>query len=72
MRKIIVVLLMMISQLLLAQQQQMTLQDAVLGRHTYLLPKTLEGLTWKNDQVYTWEENGTIYAEEAGKEKKLF
>ncbi len=67
MQKIILLLLLLVSQLLLAQQQQMSLKDAVIGRHSYLLPKTLEGLTWKNDEVFTWEEKGVIHAEDARK-----
>lgn len=49
----------------MAQKQQMTLEDAVLGRYTYLNPQTLNGLTWKNDHIFTWEENGKIICENA-------
>ncbi len=70
MQKIVLILLLLVSQVLYAQQQQMTLEDAVFGRYTYLQPKTLNGLIWKNDQVFTWEENGAIHAENARKGDK--
>ncbi|MFW6289617.1 MAG: DPP IV N-terminal domain-containing protein [Mariniphaga sp.] len=70
MQKTILIFLLLVPQFLLAQLQQMTLEDAVLGRHTYLSPETLNGLTWKNDQVFTWEENGALMAEDAKNGKK--
>ncbi len=71
MQKILLIFLMLISQHLVAQKQQMTLEDAVIGRHTYLQPQTLSGLTWKNDQVLTWEENDSVLAENARNGKKF-
>lgn len=65
MQKILVFLLVLVSQFLAAQQQQMTLVDAVIGRHTYLGTETMNGLSWKNDRLLTWEENGALLAEDA-------
>ncbi len=70
MQKTILIFLLLFTQIVYAQQQQMTLEDAVLGRATYLRPETLRGLTWKSDQVLTWEENGAIRAEDAKKGDK--
>jgi dipeptidyl-peptidase 4 len=70
MHKIILIVLLLAAQFVFAQQQQMTLEDAVLGRSTYLKPETLIGLAWKNDRVFTWEEKGAIMAEDAKKEVK--
>lgn len=65
MQKIILLSLLLVSTLAFAQKQQMTLEDAVLGRYTYLLPENLSGLAWQNDEVFTWEENGKLMAEHA-------
>ncbi len=70
MYKIILVYLLLATQIVIGQQQQMTLEDAVLGRSTYLKPETLKDLVWKNDRVYTWEEKGAIRAEDAKNDVK--
>ncbi len=44
-----------------AQKKQMTLEDAILGRYSYLNPEKMKGLNWKNDQVYTWIKNDTLW-----------
>src|SRR6056297_2278126 len=53
----------------LAQEKQMTLEDAIMGRYTYLRPESMNGLTWKTDKVFTYLENDTLWAEDAQKGK---
>jgi len=53
----------------LAQEKQMTLEDAIMGRYTYLRPESMNGLTWKTDNVFTYLENDTLWAEDAKKGK---
>jgi dipeptidyl-peptidase-4 len=47
------------------QDKQMSLEDAIMGRYTYLRPQSMNGLVWKNDKVFTYIENDTLWAEEA-------
>ena len=61
--KKILVLFILISQIAFAQQKQMSLEDAVLGRYTYLRPSILKGVAWKNDDTFTFVENKTLWAE---------
>lgn len=51
--------------MLAAQTKQMSLEDAVYGRYTYLMPEKLNGLAWRNDEVFTRPEDNTLLAEEA-------
>ncbi len=57
----------MLSQIVVAQQKQMTLEDAILGRYNGLNTETLNGLSWKNDNIFTWLKNDTLWAESAKK-----
>ena len=41
----------------------MSLEDAVLGRYTYLRPSTLEGVEWRNDESFTTVEDNILWAE---------
>ena len=70
MQKIIFLFMLLLPLFVAAQQKQMTLEDAVTGRHTYLLPESLKGLMWKNDQVISWEDNEAIQTEDANSGKK--
>jgi dipeptidyl-peptidase-4 len=72
MRKVFLFILLLASLQMLAQQKQMTLEDAILGASSYLRPETMQGLSWKNDEVLTFVENDTLWAETAKKgEKKI-
>lgn len=65
MQKVLLLFILLASTTVGAQQLQMTLEDAILGRYTYLNPETPEGLSWKNDRVFTFIENDTLWGEEA-------
>ncbi len=52
----------------MAQEKQLTLEDAIRGRHTYLRPASMEGLSWKNDAVFTWLKSDTLWAAAAGED----
>ena len=71
MRSISLFFLLLISTITLAQHKQMSLEDAILGRHTYLKPEKPDGLLWKNDAVFSFVENDTLWAEDAKKREKL-
>ncbi len=65
MRNLFFLLLMLVSAQIFSQQKQMTLEDAILGASSYLRPETMEGLAWQNDEVFTFIENDTLWAEPA-------
>lgn len=73
MQKIILIFLLLVAQLAMGQKQQMSLDDAVMGRYTYLLPESLRGMAWFDDNTFTWEEEGKLMAEDAksGKQKTM-
>ncbi len=70
MRKVFLFILLFASIQLVAQQKQMTLEDAILGASSYLRPETMQGLAWQNDEVFTYVENDTLWAETAQKGRK--
>ena len=72
MQKLLFLLLLLSSQALLAQQKQMSLEDAVIGRYTYLNPQVPYDIEWRNDQVFTYVENDTLWAEDAGRSGKAY
>ena len=53
-------LFLIVSQVVVAQQKQMTLEDAILGRYMGLNPETLNGLSWKNENTFTYLKNDTL------------
>ncbi len=61
--KKLVTLLILISQITFAQQKQMSLEDAILGRYTYLRPTSLKNVSWKSDAVFTYSEEKTLWAQ---------
>ncbi|NOR75374.1 MAG: prolyl oligopeptidase family serine peptidase [Draconibacterium sp.] len=61
--KKLLVLIILISQVAFAQQKQMSLEDAILGRYTYLRPTSLKNVSWKSDDVFTFVEDKTLWAE---------
>jgi dipeptidyl-peptidase-4 len=69
MRKIFYLFL-IVSQVVVAQQKQMTLEDAVLGRYNGLAPETLNGLSWKNGNSFTYLKNDTLWLEPVQREAK--
>jgi dipeptidyl-peptidase 4 len=71
MRSISLFFLLLISTVALAQHKQMSLEDAILGRFTYLNPVEPVGLIWKNDAVFSFVINDTLWSEDAKKGEKL-
>ncbi|HZH71844.1 MAG TPA: DPP IV N-terminal domain-containing protein [Mariniphaga sp.] len=71
MQKLLVIFMLLTVQLAVAQQKQISLQDAVLGRYTYLNPESLDELQWKNDQVFSWIENNTLLAKDVKRDNKF-
>ncbi len=69
MRKLVIFFLLLANSLF-AQQKQMSLEDAILGRYYSLRPETLNGLTWKNEGVFTFVKNDTLWAESVKNETK--
>ena len=69
MRKFIALVFLLASIVVVAQEKQMTLEDAIMGRYTYLRPESMNGLSWKTDDVFTYLENDTLWAENAKKGK---
>jgi dipeptidyl-peptidase 4 len=67
MRKVLLLILLIASLQTIAQHKQITLEDAILGASSYLRPETMEGLAWQNEEVFTYVENDTLWAETAKK-----
>lgn len=57
-------LFLLITQIAFSQQKQMSLEDAVWRNYTQLRPETLTGLSWKNENSFTWVKNDTLWAED--------
>ena len=69
MRNFIILVFLLTTFVVFAQEKQMTLEDAIMGRYTYLRPESMNGLSWKTDNVFTYLENDTLWAEGANKGK---
>ncbi|MCK3684308.1 S9 family peptidase [Maribellus sp. YY47] len=70
----IVLFFLLISQIsVFAQTKQMSLEDAIMGRYTYLNPGSLRGLAWQDDANYTQIKSDSLVAINAksGDEKCL-
>lgn len=65
MRNIFIFFFFLIPFLVAAQNKQMSLQDAILGRYTYLSPETVEDLSWKDSDTFSYVEADTLWAENA-------
>ncbi len=61
--KKLIILFLLITQIAAAQQKQMSLNDAVLGRYTYLRPTSLRGVAWQTDAVFTYIDGKKLLAE---------
>ncbi|MFW6259597.1 MAG: S9 family peptidase [Tangfeifania sp.] len=71
MRNFIMIVFLLTAFGVFAQEKQMTLEDAIMGRYTYLRPESMNGLKWKNDKIFTFLENDTLWAGEAKNGKLL-
>src|SRR6056297_528546 len=65
MRNLALVVLLLHTLLVMGQHKQMSLEDAILGRHTYLTPERIDGLSWRNDHIFSYVENDTLWSENA-------
>lgn len=70
MRKVFLFIVMLASMQIVAQQKQMTLEDAILGAYSHLRPETLQGLSWQNDEVFSYVKNDTLWAKTINKKEK--
>ena len=61
--RIVIILFLVLANMANAQQKQMSLEDAILGRYGNLRPKSLVGLTWKDNTTFTYADNDTLWAE---------
>ncbi len=66
----IILLFLLVTQVAMGQQKQMSLEDAIIGRYSYLNPKSLERLSWKNGESFSWLKNDTLWLEDARKGQK--
>ncbi len=69
--KKLIILFVLLGQLAVAQTKQMCLEDAIIGRYTYLRPQTTKGLAWRDAGSYTKTEGDSLLGIDAksGKEK---
>jgi len=70
MRNLFLLFLVLATSLLSAQNKQMSLEDAILGRYSYLRPESMNGLSWKTDDVFSFIDNDTLWAETAKNGKR--
>ena len=70
MRNLFLLFLVLATSLLSAQNKQMSLEDAILGRYSHLRPESMNGLSWKTDDVFSFIENDTLWAETAKNGKR--
>ena len=68
--KKIIILFVLISQIAFAQEKQMSLEDAILGRYTYLRPSSLTGVAWKNDNSFSIVDDKALWVESAKNSNK--
>jgi dipeptidyl-peptidase-4 len=70
----LVLLFVLLTQIISAQQKQITLDDAILGAYQGLRPESLNGLSWRNENTFTFLKNDTLWEESAvkGDRKPLF
>jgi len=71
MKNILTSFFLLITSVAFAQQKEMTLEDAVLGRYTYLSPETLNGLSWKNNSTFSYLKNDTLWTENVNKDIRV-
>jgi dipeptidyl-peptidase-4 len=63
----LVLLFVLFTQLVAAQQKQITLEDAIMGAYQGLRPESLNGLSWRNENTFTFLKNDTLWEEFAEK-----
>lgn len=63
----LVLLFVLFTQLVAAQQKQITLEDAIMGAYQGLRPESLNGLSWRNENTFTFLKNDTLWEELAEK-----
>ncbi|MCY1718737.1 DPP IV N-terminal domain-containing protein [Prolixibacteraceae bacterium Z1-6] len=66
----LIILFVLLSQIVFAQTKQMSLEDAVYGRYSYLMPKSINGFVWKNDAVFTQIADSALVAETVKKAER--
>ena len=52
------------------QQKEMSIQDAIMGRYTYLLPSELTSLQWRNENSYVFVQNDTLWQNSVKRDKE--
>jgi len=62
--------ILLLTAVIASAQKQMSLEDATIGRYTYLNPEKLTGLAWKNDRVFSFVDNDTLWISNADKDEK--
>ncbi|HYQ58240.1 MAG TPA: DPP IV N-terminal domain-containing protein [Draconibacterium sp.] len=65
MRQTSVFLFLFIHIVAIAQTKQMSLEDAVYGRYSYLVPESMSGLQWKDENHFSFVEDRQIISESA-------
>ncbi len=70
MQKLSLIILLFLSSAAIAQMKQLTLQDAILGRDTYLAHETLKNIAWKNEDGFSYVKNDTLWSEDVKSENK--
>ena len=63
--KNIIFLFLILSQIVVAQQKQMSLEDAILGKYSYLQPQGIPAQKWRGSESFTYIESGDLWEENA-------
>ncbi len=59
-----------ISTFILAQKKELSIEDAVIGKYTYLRPDNLQSLQWIDDQNYIFVNNDTLWRNNVNKDRQ--
>ena len=61
--------ILLLTAVIASAQKHMSLEDATVGRYTYLNPEKLTGLAWKNDRIFSFVDNDTLWLSYADKDE---
>ncbi len=71
MHKLLFILFLLLWQASVAQHKQMSLEDAIIGRSTYLKIDEPSSLTWKNDQEFSFIEGDILWTRDVKKGEQV-
>jgi dipeptidyl-peptidase 4 len=71
MHKLLLILFLLLWQASVAQHKHLSLEDAVIGRSTYLSLEVPSSLSWKNEQEFSFVENDVLWIQDVKRGVKV-